>query len=139
MAYRAFPQEPEAFADDDRVSFSRESKSYILEDDEGNEWEWLEGPQKWSKTVRFLPSCPSLSNSPMDRLWPAYISRCKFAMRFLSCPRPQTSNFIPWKQMDEEAVKRQAEIYKVAGVDEDEPALIPAKKRKESALEEVSS
>lgn len=54
-------------------------------------------------------------------------------------PRPHTSNFIPWRiQMDEEAVKRQAEIYKVAGVDEDEPALNPAKKRKEAALEEVS-
>lgn len=42
------------------------------------------------------------------------------------------------KQMDEELVKRQAEIYKVAGVDEDEPALNPAKKRKEAQLEEVS-
>lgn len=35
-------------------------------------------------------------------------------------------------------MKRQAEIYKVAGVDEDEPALNPAKKRKEAHLEEVS-
>lgn len=34
-------------------------------------------------------------------------------------------------------MKRQAEIYKVAGVDEDEPALNPMKKRKEAQLEEV--
>lgn len=39
--------------------------------------------------------------------------------------------------MDEESVKRQAEIYKVAGVDEDEPALNPVRKRKEAMLEEV--
>lgn len=36
-------------------------------------------------------------------------------------------------------MRRQAEIYKVAGVDEDEPALNPAKKRKEAQLEEVST
>lgn len=67
MASRAFPQEEEAFADDERISYSKESKSYILEDEEGNEWEWLQGPQKWSKTVRI--SRPSVHLS--DRLWPA--------------------------------------------------------------------
>lgn len=68
---RAFPQEQEAFADDERVSFSKESKTYILEDDEGNEWEWLEGPQKWSKTVRSIPRVES-----SDRLWPASLPPC---------------------------------------------------------------
>lgn len=35
-------------------------------------------------------------------------------------------------------MQQQAEIYKVAGVDEDEPALNPAQKRKEAMLEDVS-
>lgn len=40
--------------------------------------------------------------------------------------------------MDEELVKQQAEAYKVAGVDEDAPALNPAQKRKEALLDDVS-
>lgn len=58
MATRAFPQDPDSFPDDPRVSFSKQTQTYILEDDDGNEWEWLPGPQKWSKTVRitFRPS-----------------------------------------------------------------------------------
>lgn len=35
-------------------------------------------------------------------------------------------------------MKQQAEIYKMPGVDENEPAFNPAKKRKESQLEDVS-
>ena len=40
--------------------------------------------------------------------------------------------------MDEALVRQQAEAYKVAGVDEDAPALNPAQKRKEALLEDVS-
>lgn len=35
-------------------------------------------------------------------------------------------------------MRQQAEAYKVAGVDEDEPAFNPSKKRKEAAIEDVS-
>lgn len=65
MASLPFPQEPETFADDERISFSKESKTYILEDGDGNEWEWLEGPKKWSKTVRIS----RLSVYVDDGLW----------------------------------------------------------------------
>ena len=40
--------------------------------------------------------------------------------------------------MDEAAIQQQQEIYKVQGVDEDAPALNPAKKRKEAQLDDVS-
>ncbi|CZT23153.1 uncharacterized protein RCC_08863 [Ramularia collo-cygni] len=39
-----FPEEQVAFADDDCISLSKESETYILEDAEGIEGEWLQGP-----------------------------------------------------------------------------------------------
>lgn len=53
MATRApFPENPEDFDDDNRISYSKQLQSYLLEDENGEEWEWLQGPAKWSKTVR---------------------------------------------------------------------------------------
>jgi HIV Tat-specific factor 1 len=53
MAQRAaFPESPDVFEKDDRVSFSKTSGSYLLEDELGEEWEWLPGPRKWTRTVR---------------------------------------------------------------------------------------
>jgi HIV Tat-specific factor 1 len=40
--------------------------------------------------------------------------------------------------MDEALMKQQAEIYKIPGVDDDAPALDPAKKRKAAQEEDVS-
>ncbi|KAF7184964.1 Splicing factor U2AF-associated protein 2 [Pseudocercospora fuligena] len=52
MAQRApFPSNPEDFDADNRIAFSKETKSYLLEDENGEEWEWLAGPAKWSKTM----------------------------------------------------------------------------------------
>ncbi|EME87425.1 uncharacterized protein MYCFIDRAFT_75283 [Pseudocercospora fijiensis CIRAD86] len=52
MAQRApFPSNPEDFDADNRIAFSKETKSYLLEDENGEEWEWLPGPAKWSKTM----------------------------------------------------------------------------------------
>lgn len=53
MAQRApFPSNPDEFSADHRISYSKESKTFLLEDENGEEWEWLSGPSKWSKTVR---------------------------------------------------------------------------------------
>ena len=40
--------------------------------------------------------------------------------------------------MDQNLMAQQAEIYKIPGVDDSEPALNPVKKRKEAQLEDVS-
>lgn len=68
MAQRApFPNDPDTFDGDDRISYSTQDGRFLLEDEEGEEWEWLTGPGKWSKTVR-------TSRNPVyyvDRLWPA--------------------------------------------------------------------
>ncbi|ETN36549.1 uncharacterized protein HMPREF1541_08827 [Cyphellophora europaea CBS 101466] len=42
-----FPQSPSAFDDDPRVSFSRLDDKYILETDEGNEYEWDSDLKRW--------------------------------------------------------------------------------------------
>ncbi len=53
MAKRApFPDNPEEFDHDHRISYSKQSSTYILEDEFGEEWEWLAGPSKWTKSVR---------------------------------------------------------------------------------------
>lgn len=55
MAPRApFPADPDDFDSDPRISYSKENSSYLLEDENGDEWEWLAGPSKWSKTVLLL-------------------------------------------------------------------------------------
>ncbi|GIZ39671.1 hypothetical protein CKM354_000304600 [Cercospora kikuchii] len=83
MAPRApFPDNPDSFAGDTRISWSKEKGSYILEDENEVEWEWLAHVNKWSETI------------------------------------------------DEDAMRRQAEIYMVPGVDENAPGVDPVKKRK---------
>ncbi|EME49507.1 hypothetical protein DOTSEDRAFT_68316 [Dothistroma septosporum NZE10] len=92
MTQRApFPSDPDTFDNDDRISFSKVDGRHLLEDEEGEEWEWMTGPGKWSKT------------------------------------------------MDEAAIQQQQEIYKVQGVDEDAPALNPAKKRKEAQQDDAEN
>ena len=71
MAERTpFPIDKEDFNDDDRVSFDQVSQSYKLEDELGEEWEWLDRPGKWVPVVRNSQN-PVLTT---DRLWPAYVT-----------------------------------------------------------------
>ena len=71
MADRApFPTDREELKDDDRVLFDQITQTYKLEDERGEEWEWLEKPGKWVPVVR-IPQNPVHA---IDRLWPAYIT-----------------------------------------------------------------
>ena len=65
----AFPTDPDTFEDDDRISFDKVSQTHKLEDENGEEWEWLARPAKWVPVVRIS----SLLSSPRQALWPAYI------------------------------------------------------------------
>ena len=47
-----FPTDPDGFDSDDRISYSKESQNYVLEDDNGGEWEWLPKQGKWIPVVR---------------------------------------------------------------------------------------
>ena len=46
-----FPQSIEEFNRDDRVSFDKSSDKYILEDNDGSEWEWNDSIEKWVPLV----------------------------------------------------------------------------------------
>ncbi|KAI7720658.1 hypothetical protein KC353_g2002 [Hortaea werneckii] len=42
-----FPTNPEDFDTDERISFSKASETYLLEDENGDEWEWVARQSKW--------------------------------------------------------------------------------------------
>jgi len=47
-----FPNDPDEFGADTRISFSKEVDNFILEDELGEEWEWHSRTSKWVPTVR---------------------------------------------------------------------------------------
>jgi hypothetical protein len=47
-----FPTNPELFDLDERVSYDKVNASYVLEAENGTEWEWLAGADKWVPVVR---------------------------------------------------------------------------------------
>lgn len=49
-----FPQTPEQFDDDPRVSFSRLDQKWLLETDEGTEYEFDAALKRWIPSVRVL-------------------------------------------------------------------------------------
>ena len=55
----AFPQLPEEFDADPRISFSKVSNKFILETDDGAEYEFDDRLKKWIPVV--CPLLPSLS------------------------------------------------------------------------------
>lgn len=51
-----FPQSPSDFDDDSRISFSKLDEKYLLETDEGNEFEWDSALRRWVPVVGLYPS-----------------------------------------------------------------------------------
>ena len=47
-----FPKDKDDFNADNRISFSKEAGTHILEDETGEEWEWHARISKWVPTVR---------------------------------------------------------------------------------------
>lgn len=47
----AFPQSPEDFENDERVSYSKLDQKWILEEEDGQEWEFDEGARRWIPLV----------------------------------------------------------------------------------------
>jgi HIV Tat-specific factor 1 len=47
-----FPQTPDQFEQDTRVSYSKLDNKWILEDVDGSEWEFEESLGKWMPSVR---------------------------------------------------------------------------------------
>ncbi|KAK5741357.1 hypothetical protein LTR17_004064 [Elasticomyces elasticus] len=47
MAVEPFPMESANFDADHRISYSKKDQTYLLEAEDGNEWEWLASRSKW--------------------------------------------------------------------------------------------
>lgn len=64
-----FPTDIDEFSTDHRIAFDRNTESYKLEDEQGEEWEWLAKHEKWVPVVRTLQP-PVLWSR--QALWPAH-------------------------------------------------------------------
>ena len=50
-----FPKSPSEFDADDRISFSKLDGKFLLETDEGTEFEWDTAVRRWVPVVRYKP------------------------------------------------------------------------------------
>lgn len=66
-----FPTDPEEFDNDDRISYSKTAETHVLEDENGDEWEWLARTNKWVPVVRNIQKSHLAAKGG---LWPAYIT-----------------------------------------------------------------
>jgi HIV Tat-specific factor 1 len=107
-----FPRDQSEFADDPRIAFSKEKNNYLLEDEKGTEWEWIPSRSTWSETV----SCAKCNRTFFSKV---------------------VADLLAAMQVPEELMQQWSEAYKVPGVDENEPAMNPAQKRKQAQLEDV--
>lgn len=55
LAQTSFPIDPETFDQDDRISFSKLSNTYLLETEDGQEFEYDSQLRRWVAVVRLLP------------------------------------------------------------------------------------
>lgn len=55
-ALSSFPQTPEQFEEDPRISFSKVDQKWILEADDGTEFEWDQALKRWIPSVGVLAS-----------------------------------------------------------------------------------
>lgn len=46
-----FPTNPEEFDADDRISFSKVSETFILETEDGREFQWDKALSRWTETI----------------------------------------------------------------------------------------
>jgi len=67
-----FPTEADTFDNDHRISFSKTSDTYLLEAEDGTEWEWLARAGKWISVVRTPPVLLPITTP--GRLWQACVS-----------------------------------------------------------------
>ena len=77
-ASSSFPQNPEDFDADPRISFSKLSNKFILEADDGQEFEFDDALKRWVPAVRPLPARPRvfsfLSIRPNPTGWAVVLS-----------------------------------------------------------------
>ena len=78
-----FPQNPEEFDADDRVSFSKVSNKFILEAEDGQEYEYDDSLKRWVAAVRF--HSPTSIKDPQHAVGVIHLARER-----------ASSNDLPW-------------------------------------------
>ena len=74
------PQNPEEFDADDRVSFSKLNNKFILEAEDGQEFEYDHALKRWVEVVRFHP--PWEIEEPLKLHWLS----CMINRFLIKCP-----------------------------------------------------
>ena len=82
-----FPQHPEQFDADDRISFSKLSNKFILEAEDGQEYEFDDSLKRWVAVVR--PHSPAPIEDSLHAVGVMYLVRER------AC-----SNDLPWVGAD---------------------------------------
>ncbi|KAI4248130.1 MAG: hypothetical protein L6R40_001219 [Gallowayella cf. fulva] len=109
----SFPTNPEDFDADDRISFSKLDNKFILEADDGQEFEFDDALKRWVPAV-----CPlKLSHHHHHHPWTVLMQPLL---------ADGESN-----DLDNALLEQQRQAYAVQGVDESEPAQPQKKKRKQ--------
>jgi HIV Tat-specific factor 1 len=72
----SFPQNPEEFDADPRVSFSKLDQKFILETEEGQEFEFDDGLKRWVPVVR--PHPPTIHEGRSNMAYATYNSEGGF-------------------------------------------------------------
>lgn len=122
---RNFPTDPTEFDNDPRISYSKLDGKYILETEDGQEFEYDSAIKRWVHQVWLCALfCALRFSAQKTARGPGCLIWLGLGMDI----------DVVWTQVDEELLRQQQEAYKVAGVD-DEEALHPRdrKKRKQQA------
>lgn len=120
----AFPQDPSEFDSDPRVSFSQLDNRFILETEDGQEFEYDTALKRWVLTVR-----PSLASAVFIR------GACTPGI----LPKAVADHCATYLQVDDALLEQQRQAYKVEGVDEDESVTSSQLKKKRKHGEDVRS
>jgi HIV Tat-specific factor 1 len=109
-----FPQQESDFGSDTRISYSKVDEKFILEEEDGSEWEFDASLGKWMPSVSYSYSLPPSSSHILS------IQPCAELITLLRL------------QVDEGLLQQQQQAYAVPGVDENESAEAALKKRKQA-------
>lgn len=94
-----FPQSEDEFGDDPRVSYYKVDEKWILEDDDGSEWEWNGALKRWMPSVCPCSALVALFAEKENRVACCFCSVAaapvflSFAFIPFSAPLPSLSSY----------------------------------------------
>ncbi|GES59006.1 hypothetical protein ATETN484_0003022800 [Aspergillus terreus] len=124
----SFPQDPSEFDSDPRISFSKLDNKFILETEDGQEFEFDTVLKRWIPTV-----CARLLSG-----WAIPVYHCMGSWLVHDTDFLRAVDVL---QVDEDLLQKQQEAYRVEGVDENEQVTaqqLKKKRKQQTNSDEVS-